>query len=227
LIFYTKTMSDIITLKATTREAGKRLQTLRNGGSIPASLFGHGIEPKNIALESRDFARAFKIAGENTIIALSVDAGKPVNVLVKETQMHPLTNRYTHADFFQVRMDEVLEATVPLEFVGASPAVVELGGVLIKALDEVDVTALPANLPHTLEIDLGLLKTFDDVIKVGDIVLPKGVTIESDADTVVALVEAPRTEAQMAELDQKVEADVTKVEKAGKPAEEVPAEAGK
>ena len=134
--------------------------------------------------------------------------------------MHPLTNRYTHADFFQVRMDEAIEATVPFAFVGVSPAVAELGGVLIKASDEVDVTALPADLPHTLEIDLGLLKTFDDVIKVGDIVLPKGVTIEGDADTVIALVEAPRTEAQMAELDEKVEADVTKVEKAGKPAEE-------
>ena len=213
-------MSDIITLKATVREAGHKLQTLRNGGSIPATLFGRGIDPKNIALESRDFARAFKSAGENTIIALSVDGGKPVNVLVKETQMHPLTNRYTHADFFQVRMDEAIEATVPFAFVGVSPAVAELGGVLIKASDEVDVTALPADLPHTLEIDLGLLKTFDDVIKVGDIVLPKGVTIEGDADTVIALVEAPRTEAQMAELDEKVEADVTKVEKAGKPAEE-------
>jgi large subunit ribosomal protein L25 len=221
-------MSDMITLKASVREAGKGLQTLRNGGFIPGSVHGHGIEPMSLSLESREFTRAFKAAGENTIIALSVDGAKPVNVLVKEAQMHPLTNRYTHADFFQVRMDEVIEATVPFEFIGDSVAVSELGGVLIKASDEVDVKALPADLPHTIQIDLSALKTFDDVIKVGDIVLPKGVTIEEgDAETVIALVEAPRTTAELEALDEKVDADVTKVEKAGKPAEEVTEEAGK
>jgi large subunit ribosomal protein L25 len=220
-------MSDTITLKASVREAGKELQTLRNKGFIPGSVHGHGIESTSLSLESREFTRAFRAAGENTIIALSIDGAKPVNVLIKEAQMHPLTNRYTNADFFQVRMDEMIEATVPLEFVGESVAVSELGGVLIKALGEVDVTALPADLPHTLQIDLSALKTFDDVIKVGDIVLAKGVTIEGDVETVIALVEAPRTEAQMAELDQKVEADVTKVEKAGKPVEEPTADAGK
>ncbi|HWQ60233.1 MAG TPA: 50S ribosomal protein L25 [Candidatus Fimivivens sp.] len=220
-------MSETITLKATTREAGKGLQMLRKGGFVPATLFGHGIAPASISLESREFARAFKAAGENTIIALSVDGGKPVNVLVKDTQMHPLTNRYTHADFFQVRMDEVIEATVPFEFVGISPAVAELGGVLIKASDEVDVKALPADLPHTIQIDLSALKTFDDVIKVGGIVLPKGVTIDADAETVIALVEAPRTTAELEALDEKVDADVTKVEKAGKPAEEATEEAAK
>jgi len=220
-------MSDSITLKAAIREAGKGLQTLRNKGFVPASLYGHGVEPMNLSLESREFTRAFKAAGENTIIALSIDGKKPVNVLVKEAQMHPLTNRYTHADLFQVRMDEEIEATVPLEFVGVSAAVSELGGVLIKALDEVDVTALPADLPHTLRVDLSALKTFDDAISVGDIVLPARVAIGNDAETVVALVEAPRTAAEIEALDQKVEADVTKVEKAGKPASESAEEAGK
>lgn len=217
----------MITLKASVREAGKGLQTLRNGGFIPASVHGHGIEPTSLSLDSREFTRAFKAAGENTIISLSIDGAKPVNVLVKEAQMHPLTNRYTHADFFQVRMDEVIEATVPFEFVGDSAAVSELGGVLIKASDEVDVKALPANLPHTIQIDLSALKTFDDVIKVGDIVLPKGVTIDADVETVIALVEAPRTAAEIEALDEKVDADVTKVEKAGKPAEEATEEAAK
>ncbi|NTW30721.1 MAG: 50S ribosomal protein L25 [Candidatus Moranbacteria bacterium] len=220
-------MSDTITLKASVREAGKGLQTLRKSGFIPGSVHGHGIEPTSLSLESREFTRAFKAAGENTIIALTIDGAKPVNVLVKEAQMHPLTNRYTHADFFQVRMDEVIEATVPFEFVGDAAAVSELGGVLIKASDEIDVNALPADLPHTIQIDLSALKTFDDVIKVGDLVLPKGVTVDADVETVIALVEAPRTTAEIEALDEKVEADVTKVEKAGKPAEESTEEAGK
>ncbi len=213
-------MSDTITLKASLREAGVALQTLRRSGAVPASLYGHGITARSLSLDGLEFTRAFRAAGENTIIALSIDGGKPVNVLVKEAQMHPLTNRYTHADLFQVRMDEEISAAVPLEFVGEAPAVREHGGVFVRALDEVEVTALPATLPHTLVIDLSALATFDDVIKVGDIVVPAGVKIEGDPETVVALVEAPRTEAEIAGLDEKVEADVTKVEKSGKPAGE-------
>jgi len=217
-------MADTITLKASVREAGVALQTLRNGGFIPASLYGHGVEPKNISMNALEFTRAFREAGENTIIALTVDGGKTVNVLVKDAQMHPLTNRYTHADLFQVRMDEKISAAVPLSFVGEAPAIRELGGVLVKAVDEVEVTALPADLPHMLEADLSVLATFDDVIRIGDLPVSAGVSIEGDVETVVALVEAPRTEAQLAELDEKVESDVTKVEKAGKADEENPSE---
>ncbi|NTW45828.1 MAG: 50S ribosomal protein L25 [Candidatus Moranbacteria bacterium] len=217
----------MITLKAAIREAGKGLQTLRAGGSIPAVLYGHGVEPVSLTLDGREFTRAFKAAGENTIIALTVDGKKAVNVLVKDAQMHPLTNRYTHADFFQVRMDEEIEATVPIEFVGESPAVRNDGGILLRSLEEVQVTALPADLPHTLPVDLSVLATFDDVIKVSDIPVPARVTVSNDPETVVALVEAPRTAAELESLDQKVDADVTKVEKAGKPAEETAEEAGK
>ncbi|NTW15541.1 MAG: 50S ribosomal protein L25 [Candidatus Moranbacteria bacterium] len=220
-------MSDMITLKAAIREAGKGLQTLRAGGSIPAVLYGHGVEPVSLTLDGREFTRAFKTAGENTIIALTIDGKKAVNVLVKDAQMHPLTNRYTHADFFQVRMDEEIEATVPIEFVGESPAVRNDGGILLRSLEEVQVTALPADLPHTLPVDLSVLVTFDDVIKVSDIPVPARVTVSNDPETVVALVEAPRTAAELESLDQKVDADVTKVEKAGKPAEEATEEVGK
>lgn len=212
-------MSDTITLNATLREAGKKLGMLRKGGAVPAVLYGHGVEPMSLSLDGREFTRAFKAAGENTIIALTIDGGKTVNVLVKDAQMHPLTNRYTHADFFQVRMDEEIEASVPLEFVGEAPAVREMGGILIRSIDEVVVTALPADLPHTLPVDLTVLRSFDDVIKVGDIAVPERVSIDADAETVIALVEAPRTAAELEALDQKVEADVTKVEKSGKPEE--------
>lgn len=221
-------MSDTITLKATTREGGKALRTLRRQGFVPAVLYGHGVAPKNLSLEHLEFARAYKSAGENTIITLSVGTAKPVNVLIKEAQLHPMTSRFVHADFFEVRMDEAIEADIPLEFVGEAPAVREHGGVLVRALEAVEVSALPADLPHTLPVDLSSLATFDDVIKIKDIVIPAKVTVKDDPETVVALVEAPRSEAELEKLDEKVEADVTKVEKAEKkPEEEVPAEAKK
>lgn len=212
-------MSDTITLSADVRETGKKLQTLRGEGLVPAVLYGHGVEPQSIVLDHLRFARAFKEAGENTLIALTVGKGKPVNVLVKDAQMHPTTNRYTHADFFQVRMDEVIETVVPITFVGESSAIREQGGVLIKALDEAEVSALPADIPHTIEADLSKLVTFDDVIKISDLPVSKKVEILNDPETVVALVEAPRTEAEIAALDEKVEVDVTRVEGVEKPAE--------
>ncbi len=210
-------MSDFITLSAATRHAGSALQTKRNEGLIPAVLYGHGVESRAIELDHRLFTRAFREAGENTIIALSVDGEAAVSVLVKDAELHPTTNRYIHADFFQVRMDEKIEAAVPIEFVGEAPAVREQGGVLVRALDEVEVVALPADLPHTIEADLSKLVTFDDVIKVADLPVAEGVEIRNDTEAVVALVEAPRTEAEIAALDEKVEEDVTKVAGVEKP----------
>jgi len=204
-------MSDIITLSATTREPGKALRTKRREGLIPAVLYGHGVEPRSLELDHRLFTRAFRDAGENTIISLSVDGAKAVNVLVKGTDLHPTTNRYIHADFFQVRMDEEIETAVPLMFAGEAPAVREQGGVLVRALDEVDVVALPADIPHTVTVDISRLVTFDDVIKVADLPVAVGVDILNDPETVVALVEAPRSEAEIAALDEKVSEDVTKV----------------
>jgi large subunit ribosomal protein L25 len=215
-------MSETITLQAEVREAGKNLQTLRNRGLIPAVLYGHGIESQSISMDHRAFTRAFKAAGENTIIALRTGKGKPVNVIVKDAQMDPISNRFTHADFFQVRMDEAIDADIPFEFVGEAPAIREHGGVLVKALENVEVSALPGDLPHSLQVDLSKLVTFDDVIKIKDLAIPAGVTVKDDLETVVALVEAPRSEAELEKLDEKAEADVTKVEKVEKKPEEAP-----
>lgn len=212
-------MSDSISLSASTRAAGSQLQVKRNEGLLPAVVYGHGIESKAVELDHREFTRAYKDAGENTIIQLSVDGDKPINVLVKDADLHPTTNRYIHADFFQVRMDEKIETAVPIDFAGEAPAVRELGGVLVKALDEVDVVALPADIPHAIEADISKLATFDDVIKVSDLPIAKGVEIRNDSETVVALVEPPRSEAEIAALDEKVEEDVTKVEGVEKPEE--------
>jgi large subunit ribosomal protein L25 len=117
-----------------------------------------------------------------------------------------------HVDFLQVKMNEILEATVPVEFVGESPAMREQGGMLIKTLEEVEVSCLPGDLPQHLEVDLSLLKTFDDTLTVADLVAPQGVKILTDPSTVLATTKEPRSDEDLAALDEKVEADVTKVE---------------
>ncbi len=185
---------------------------MRKNGRIPAILYGHGHESRMLAVPYLEFSRAYKEAGENTIVELSLDGEKPVNTLIYDVQTDPLTGKFLHIDFYQVRMNVKVDASVPLVFVGESLAVRGSGGVLVKALDEVEVSCLPGNIPHEFSVDISALATFDDQIHVSDIIVPEGVEMLSDPDTVVALVDRPRTDEEIASLDTKVDTDVNKVE---------------
>lgn len=201
------------TLQVTQRaQAAKDLYTSRKQGLIPAVMYGHGIAPQMFWVHSIGFSKLYEKAGESSIIQVVPESGQVANVIISDVQRDPLSSRFTHIDFFQVRMNEKLEAHIPLQFVGEAPAVREMGGVLVKPVEEILVSCLPKDLPHWLEVDLSSLHTFEDHIQVKDMRIPAGVEVLMDADVTVALVEAPRTEAQMAELNEKVEADVTKVE---------------
>lgn len=206
-------MTTALKLTVTTRtETGKALEKLRLSGSIPAVLYGRQVAPVTLSVHYLDFARAYKTAGESTLIELALDGKKPVNALIHDVTTHPLSGRFVHIDFYQVNMKEEIETDVPLEFVGESEAVKALSGILIRSLEEVKVKCLPNDLPHALEVDLSKLATFSDVIKVSDLKLPAGVKMLDAVDTIIATVAPPRTEAEMASLNEKVEMDVTKVE---------------
>lgn len=201
------------TLQVKVREvAGKDLDTMRKQGFIPAVLYGHGIDQQMFWVQYINFAKLYAEAGENSIIEVTPEKGKMVNVIVNSVQLDPLSSRFSHIDFFQVRMDEKLEARIPLEFIGESKAVREMGGVLMKPMEEILVSCLPKDLPHSLIVDLSTLDDFSSHIQMKDVKIPAGVEVMISLDTVIALVEAPRTEAEMAALDEKVEGDVTKVE---------------
>lgn len=205
-------MADI-TLTVTPREkvSSTKLTAARKAGKVPAVMYGHKGIPQMLWVDFLTFSKVFAVAGESSIISLEID-GKKASVIVQDLEHDAMTNRVSHIDFFEVSMNEELEARIPLEFVGEAPAVREMGGVLVKTLEEVTVSCLPKDLPHTLPIDLAILTDFTKHIQVKDLVLPKGVKVLTDELTTIVLVEAPRTEAQMAALDEKVEADVTKVE---------------
>jgi len=193
-------------------EVGSKVSKLRAIGLLPAVMYGHKIASQNLTLNYIEFQKVFQKAGENTVIELAIDGGAKVNVLVHEVQNDAMTGNVSHVDLFQVRMDEKLETKIPLEFVGESAAVKALGGVLVKNMDEVEVSCLPADLPSTIQVDLSLIETFDVHIKVKDLKVSSKVEIMTDMETVIALVERPRTEEELASLNEKVEADVTKVE---------------
>ena len=206
-------MSKALNLAVSLREkqSTKEIEAQRKAGKIPAVLYSHGQAAEMIWIDYVAFSKVYKTAGHSSVVALD-GAKKNISVIIQETQLHPISGRFSHVDLYQVHMNEALEAQIPLVFSGTSAAVRELGGMLVKTLEEVTVSCLPKDLPHEITVDIEALATFDDQIKIKDIVLPAGVTVLGDADTMVVLVEAPRSEEEMAALDEKVTADVTKVE---------------
>ncbi|HOW60877.1 MAG TPA: 50S ribosomal protein L25 [Candidatus Moranbacteria bacterium] len=205
-------MNKVITLKAKIREiTGKKVKKLREESLIPAVLYGHETKPQNILVNYLDFGRVYEKAGENALVELEI-GGKKTNVLVHDTQKDPMSGNFSHVDFFQVNMKEEVETEIPLEFIGESPAVKELGGILVKSLDEITVKCLPADLPEKYEVDISKLITFDDVIAVKDLKVSDKIEILIDNETIIASVQEPRTLEELESLEAKVEEDVSKVE---------------
>lgn len=215
-----------INLKTETRDViGKKVKKSRKEGLIPAVLYGNKIASRPLWVNYPDFSKAYEKTGESTILELNIDEKNKANVLIHDVQTDPITGKFSHIDFFQVRMDQKIETEVPLEFIGESEAVKASGGVLVKSMDAIPVSCLPADLPARIEIDIAALKTFDDVIKVGDLNISEKVKIQIDPETVIANVAPPRSEEELAKLEEKVEEDITKIEGVVKEAPEAEKEA--
>ncbi len=192
---------------------GKKVKTLRKTGQIPGVLYGHGIKPQAISVDYLSFSKVYKEAGGSSLIDLVIGSVKPVKVLIQEVAFDPLTNRYQHIDFHQVRMDEKITAEVPIVFIGESKAVKELGGVLVKNLNKLRLECLPQDLQHQIEVNISSLETFDSVILVKDLPLPASWKILDNLEEVIISVEPPRSEEELSKLKEEVIEDVTKVEK--------------
>ncbi len=198
-------------LKAKIREIkGSKVKNLRKSGQIPAVLYGEGVKNLNLSLDEKEFSKVFKEAGESTILDLEVENEGTKNVLIYDVQLDPVSDRLIHADLYQVDMTKEVTTEVPLVFEGESQAVKE-GGILVKNMHEVEVSALPKNLPHEIKVDLSLLATLDDVIKIVDLKLPEGVKIEASEDEIVASVTPPRSEEELEALSSETTVDVESV----------------
>ena len=142
---------------------GKAVKSLRKQGLIPAELYGRGTENIHLIIPAKDFARAFKEAGMNTIINILVGKEKHP-AIIYEVGKNYLTEEVDHVDFYQVRMDEKIKAKIPVEFLGASPAVKDKGGILNKSISEIEVEALPGDLPHSFRVNLSAISELNQSI---------------------------------------------------------------
>lgn len=201
---------DMIELVAEKRaETGKKNTLLRAAGKVPAVVYGNGVASESLVLDGKTIEKIYRTAGGNKIVALKVGESKARNVLIYDVQHSSARGEITHVDFYIVRMDEVLKAEVPIHYIGESNAVFQGEGTLMKGLEMVEVECLPGDLPQSIEADIAVLDDFEKVITLADLKLPKGVKfVEEDLTTLVAKVEPPRSDAEMAELDEAVEGGV-------------------
>lgn len=185
-----------LNLKTESRNVfGKKLKSFRSEGKLPAVLYGKGIETDPLFVSLKDFKKIWKEAGESTIINLeSDDQKKLVNVIIHEVSVDPMKDEPLHVDFYKVEMDKPIRATVSLVFEGVSPAVKGLGAVLVKVLREIEIEALPKNLPHEIKADISKLIELGSQISVGDLELPAGVKAVLKKEEIVAIAEAPKEE---------------------------------
>ncbi|MFH1979065.1 MAG: 50S ribosomal protein L25 [Patescibacteria group bacterium] len=171
----------------------KREKKTKKEGMIPAVIYGPKTGNTPIFVGLNEFKKALKQAGESTLIELR-GADETYNVLVQDVDLDPLSNEPRHVDFYAADLTKVTTASVPIEFVGEAPAI-KLGGTLVKAMHELEVEAIPKDLPHQIEIDVSSLNTFDDKINVGDIKVSEGVKILAEPESPVAFVEEVKEEA--------------------------------
>lgn len=163
---------------------------------MPAVVYGPKEQPQAITLDGREFEKAFKEAGESAILVLAGDGGNK-EVLIHDVAFDPLRGNISHVDFYAVEKGQKVTVHIPLSFVGEAPAL-KLGGLLTKALHEIEVTGEPSKLPHEIEVDISGLNSFEDEIRVKDLAVPKGVEINNDPEDMVAIVAEVKEEAEEA-----------------------------
>ncbi len=217
-----------LTLKVKKRIVfGKQNKLLREQGFIPAVLYGKKTPACSLQVNTQDFKDAYKAAGDTDIINLIIVDEKEKqtkSVLIQNVSNHFLDGSFLHVDFFEVEMDKSITARIPVNFTGESPAV-KLGGVLVKPTSEIEIEALPMDIPHEIIVDISSLTDFDQTIYIKDINFSAKVKVLINENTPVVTVNAPITEE---ELEKELGGDQTveEVEVEGEKKEEEEGEGG-
>ncbi|HBV00887.1 MAG TPA: 50S ribosomal protein L25 [Candidatus Taylorbacteria bacterium] len=193
--------------------------TLRRAGKIPAVFYGRKQTSTPITIAARDFEKVWKRAGEHTVVNL-LGAGEDIPALLHAVDKHPVTGAPRHADFYVFEKGQKLKIKIPIEFTGVSPAVKDLGAVLVKVVHDLEVEAAPKDLPQKIQVDISSLAAFGNVITAKEIKLPEGVGLVVSPDDVIASVYEPKEE-----VVEEAPVDLSTIEVAKKGKEPVPGEA--
>lgn len=193
---------------------------------MPATVYGPKYKTTSLELDAKEFEKIYKEAGESSLVNLVIEkesdsakektskkAGERTPVLIREIQKEPISGKIIHADFYKVSLTEEVTLSIPLIFEGEAPAAKDLGGTFVKNISELEIRALPEQIPHEIRVDISGLKTFENSILIKDLNIPEGVKVLTSPDEIVALVTP--IEKVEEELEKPLEEKVEEVEKAG------------
>src|SRR5215213_1378835 len=184
-------------LSASTRDSvGKgAARTLRSAGQIPAVIYGHAREPMSLAVTAREVEKLLeRVSAESTVIELNL-AGGVARTLIREIQRHPFKKQILHIDFQELVAGEKVSVNVPIVLTGTPEGVRVSGGILSQVMSELTILVDPVNIPRRIEADVTHV-LIGHSIHVSDLKAPEGVEIMDDAETTIAVVSAPKVEAE-------------------------------
>jgi len=198
-----------IELNASKREViGSGLNSLRKSGYLPAILYGKNQESIPLQIPVQDFKKAFEAAGESTLIFINVD-GQAYPTIIHDIAKDAISDDILHADFYKVRLDEKIKAKIAVVFQGESSAIKDLGGIFVRNINELEIEALPQDLPHEIVVDISSLKNIGDQILVKDLKLDSKLKVMADNEEIIATAQEPMSEE---ELEKALEAPTTTIE---------------
>lgn len=201
--------------KLLAKKREQRGEKARGQGLLPAVVYGAGQANISLVLDYNSFAKLYTKVGASSLIDLSVDEQANGKILIHDVQYNPVSGHISHVDLRRIDMNKEIATTIALNFINESPAIKEQGGTLIKNIEEVEVKCLPKDLVSEIRVDLAVLKTFTDTIKVKDLPLPAGlIVINPRAEDIIVKAVPALTEEQIKAMEED-KSDVTKVEVAG------------
>lgn len=212
-----------IKLNASKRDlVGRKVKTLRSKGLLPANLFGKKIKSQSLTLESKVFEKVFAKAGETGIVQLCIEGEKEAHpIMIQNVQKHPVSDDILHADLRQVILTEKVIANIPVEMTGEAPAAAQKLGILIQNVSEIEVEALPLDLPEKFIADVSSLANVGDEVLVKDLSVDKSkVELKVEENLVIAKIEPLAAEEVAPVIEVPAEGEVVPTEVGEQPVED-------
>src|SRR5438067_3597891 len=207
-----------LTVEARQPDGSRSARRLRREGHVPGVVYGGDGDTVSFQVEARALRYALTHGG--AVIEVAVDGGQATPAIVKDTQRDPVTGAVLHVDLLRVRMDRPIQSTVILELDGVEEAPgVKEGGILEQITRELNIEALPGDIPDAVHHDVSAME-MNDTLTLAAVTAPPEVTLLDDLEeTVIATLSPPRVEEEPEEIEEETEL-------IGEEGEEVPAEAG-
>lgn len=177
---------------------GRKVRKLRKEGFIPATVYGHKFDSLSIQFKALELEKFYDEVGESGLVELMIGEDNKLPILFRNPQYSAVEGNLIHIDCYKVNLKEKITASVPIEFIGESMAVKE-GNVLVEVTTEVEVEALPTDLPEKFEVDISVLNAVDDMITVADLEVDEKVEMVTDLEQVIVKIEAQRAEEEIIE----------------------------